>query len=112
MTRTDTSGIARGMRATATGAERAAFAVVRRAVADFVAFLAAARTLGLERTAFDVFLAAFAAAARATLVDRPLLFAECLLMFMNIAAYFHSVGSFLTNLSSFYKALRDKARKC
>ena len=112
MTWADTSGTARCMRATAAGAERAAFAVVRRAAADFTGFLADGRALVRERTGLDVFLAAFAAAARATLVDRPLLFAECLLMFMNIAAYFRGVGSFLTNLSSFYNILRGKARKC
>src|SRR6185312_9902749 len=104
-------GIPRGIRATA-GAERALFAAGRRAAADLDAFLAEARALVREPAGFDVFLAAFAAAARATLVDRPLLFAECLLIFMNIAAYFSGVGSFLTNLSSFYKALRGKARKC
>jgi len=103
----DTSGITLGARAMVVGAERALLVAGRRADARFDAFLAGARVLVVARAGLEVFLALLAAAARTVLVDRPALFAECLLMFVNIAAYFRGVGSFLTNLYSVYSGLPD-----
>jgi hypothetical protein len=71
-----------GVRALADAAARPLLTGERRA--DFA-----------SRERLPAFLAVFAVLREAVLADRPALFAECLLMDMNIAAYFLSVRSFL-----------------
>jgi hypothetical protein len=80
------AGATLGARAMVAGAVRTSFTAGRRA--DFVdadaalpGFLAGAlRAEAREETALEVFLADFAAAGRAVLVDRPVLLVDCLLM--------------------------------
>jgi hypothetical protein len=80
-------GATLGARTIAAGAARALLTVDRRA--DFDAALEDPRAL------LPAFLTAFSVGRPAVLADRPALFAECLLMDMNIAAYLLRGRSFL-----------------